>query len=378
MKLLPTLLLSLINSGIFCFAQTKTVTLKATSPLAYIREGNEAKSNWNLNSKINPDVYVMNKSPKPKQITFYTNNDSVSVKLKPAEKFDFVVILNEKDSCRIRFQSPLLKNYASLKPEIHDTIPFILSEYNNIIFKVTLNNKDTLDLKFDSGTSDFLLTNEVLDNRLKLNSQNGHTFQLGTQIWENQEVYPVAVSGQGTVGRFGWNLFDGKIIEIDYDKKLFIIHSKLPKPNKSYQKLDIEFTHTLFCIQGNLQINGHDYKGRFLFDNGYQRTVMMDKEIMKEQNYPKEHLPVLKKVIMKNGKGEEIPVLTVQNEKLYFGRFRLDKVPVQLLSTPNPARFKTHILGNEVLKRFNTILDFQHNVVYLKPNSLYNEPYSEG
>ena len=83
------------------------------------------------------------------------------------------------------------------------------------------------------------------------------------------------------------------------------------------------------------------------------------------------------KVIMKNGQGKEIPVLTVNNERLNLGKEVLLDIPVQLLATGNPARFKTHILGNEVLKRFNTILDFQNNFVYLKKDSLFDLPYKD-
>ncbi len=360
-----------------CQSQIKIPAIKASSKTCYIKEGNEEKTKWNLDPKTKPDLYVTNKSPKGKTVTFYTNQDSLTVKVKPGKHFDFVVLLNEKDSCYTRIECPALKDFSKLKPEIHDTIPFVLSEYNNIIFKVTLDDKETLDLKFDSGTTDFLLTNETL-GQLKLNNLKGHHFKLGNQVWENQEIYPVELSGQGTAGRFGWNLFDGKIVEIDYDKKLFIIHSKLPKRDKSYTKLDMEFMHTLFCIQASMQIKDKAYKGRFLFDNGYQRTVMLDQQLIKEQQYPKENLPVLKRTILKNGQGEEIPVLTVKNEKLFLGNVCLNDVPVQLLATSNPAQFKTHILGNEVLKRFNTILDFQENKVYLKPNLLWNDPYTEG
>lgn len=360
-----------------CQSQIKIPAIKASSKTCYIKEGNEEKTKWNLDPKTKPDLYVTNKSPKGKTITFYTNQDSLTVKVKPGKHFDFVVLLNEKDSCYTRIECPALKDFSKLKPEIHDTIPFVLSEYNNIIFKVTLDDQETLDLKFDSGTTDFLLTNETL-SQLKLNNLKGHHFKLGNQVWENQEIYPVELSGQGTAGRFGWNLFDGKIVEIDYDKKLFIIHSKLPKRDKSYTKLDMEFTHTLFCIQASMQIKDKAYKGRFLFDNGYQRTVMLDQQLIKEQQYPKENLPVLKRTILKNGQGEEIPVLTVKNEKMFLGNVCLNDVPVQMLATSNPAQFKTHILGNEVLKRFNTLLDFQENKVYLKPNLLWNDPYTEG
>jgi len=360
-----------------CQSQIKIPAIKASSKTCYIKEGNEEKTKWNLDPKTKPDLYVTNKSTKGKTVTFYTNQDSLTVKVKPGKHFDFVVLLNEKDSCYTRIECPALKDFSKLKPEIHDTIPFVLSEYNNIIFKVTLDDQETLDLKFDSGTTDFLLTNETL-GQLKLNNLKGHHFKLGNQVWENQEIYPVELSGQGTAGRFGWNLFDGKIVEIDYDKKLFIIHSKLPKRDKSYTKLDMEFTHTLFCIQASMQIKDKAYKGRFLFDNGYQRTVMLDQQLIKEQQYPKENLPVLKRTILKNGQGEEIPVLTVKNEKMFLGNVCLNDVPVQMLATSNPAQFKTHILGNEVLKRFNTLLDFQENKVYLKPNLLWNDPYTEG
>ena len=55
----------------------------------------------------------------------------------------------------------------------------------------------------------------------------------------------------------------------------------------------------------------------------------------------------------------------------------LFNIPMQLMTTANPARFKTHILGNEVIKRFNTILDFQNNYVYLKSNNLFDLPYKD-
>lgn len=358
-------------------AQKKLPILQATSSKSFIKEENEEKRIWYLDSKAKPDIYTLNKSVKPKLVIFHTDIDSLKVKLKPGEKFNFIVLLNKKDSCLIQFQAPIIKDYSKSKIQIHDTIPFVLSPYNNIIFKVVLNQKDTLNLKFDSGTTDFLLTNDAI-KKLKLENLSKHTFQLGNHLFSNQQIYPVTLSGQGTEGRFGWNLFDGKIVEIDYDKNIFIIHTHLSKITKDFQKLPIEYTHTLFCIQGELQLKEKKYKSKFLFDNGYQRTIMLDENLMKEQNYPKEKLSIIKKVIMKNGEGKEIPVLTVNNDQLNLGNYSLMNIPVQLLTTANPARFTTHILGNEVLKRFNTILDFQDNVVYLKPNSLWNERYTEG
>ena len=260
----------------------------------------------------------------------------------------------------------------------HDTIPFTLSDYNNIIVKTVVNDIHTLNLKFDSGTTGLLLANYAIDNKIQWtrNANNDNRLKIGNLVWDSLRIYPVELSGQGTDGRFGWDLLNGKVVEIDFDNNLFIVYSKPPTIDKEFVIFDIEYTHTLFCIQAELEVKGIKYKNRFLFDNGYQRTVMLDTVLIAEQNFPKD-LEVIKKVIMRNGQGKEIPVITVNCEKIHFGNYSLSNIPVQLLTTGNPARFKTHILGNEVLKRFNTFLDFQNNYVYLKPNSLIKQGYKD-
>ena len=76
--------------------------------------------------------------------------------------------------------------------------------------------------------------------------------------------------------------------------------------------------------------------------------------------------------------GNEVPVITSNLETLKIGRFDLKNIPVQVLGQNKPMNgVNIHILGNEVLKRFNTILDFQKNVIYLKPNSLYDVEYTD-
>ncbi len=375
MKILLTLVSLIV--AISSFSQKKMPVIKATSKNAYIKEGNEEKTPWTLSPEVKPDVYTLSKSPSETTVTLFTDIDSISVQLKPNTTFDCIVLLNGKDSCFTRFENPALKDLSKTSPEIHDTIPFVLTGFNSIKVKAVLDDNDTLYLNFDSGAGDFLLTNEYIQKTPVLKELENHRFRIGTQVWEKQEVYPVELSAQETDGRFGWNIFDGMIVEIDYDHNLMMVHSRLPRPSNDYAQLPIEYSHGLFCVRASLVVEDKIYANRFLFDNGYQRTIMLDKDIMIEQQFPQNEMQVIKKVIMKNGKGEDVPVLTVNNEQFILGTSAMPNIPVQLLATPNPARFKTHILGNEVLKRFNTILDFQHNMVYIKPNSLYNLAYTE-
>ncbi len=373
-----SILFSFLLISSFLFAQKKLPVIKASSKKAFIVEGEDDRQNWNLSPQAKPDIYTITKSVNPKWIRFYTDIDSIKVKLKPNEHFDFIVILNNKDSCYTRIESLPLKNYSRQKPSTHDTIPFVLTEFNNVKIKAVLNGVDTLNLMFDSGTTGLLITNDAIKQKTHLsdNTNSNNILRIGNLTWDGLQVFPVELSGQGTDGRFGWDLFDGKVVEIDYDKNVFILHTQLPAISKAYEKFDMEYVRTLFCIRAELQLKNKKYINRFLFDSGYQRTAMLDTLLMEEQHYPKD-LAVIKKVIMRNGQGGEIPVITINAEGLDLGKQRLSNVPVQLLATANPARFKTHILGNEVLKRFNTILDFQSNVVYLKANSLANVPYKD-
>lgn len=267
-------------------------------------------------------------------------------------------------------------------------IPFELTEYNNIKIKAILNGTDTLNLKFDSGTTGLLLTHKAIREKtslLKYSTNNDtitknyvklkalSSLQIGTLKWNDLEVYPVQNSGQGTDGRFGWDLFKNKIISIDYDKNLFIIHHKSPVLT-NYTKSKLEKVETLFCLDGIIEHNNKSYTSRFLFDTGYQRALLLDSVILKEQSFPKD-LDVIKTNQLRNGAGDIFITKVIEIPLLTIGGQPAPKLPTQVLNRENPAGFKAHILGNELLKRFNTVLDFRNNNIYLKKNTLFELPY---
>ena len=105
---------------------------------------------------------------------------------------------------------------------------------------------------------------------------------------------------------------------------------------------------------------------------------MLDNDLLKQANFPVSDMKVIKKVIMHGVSGNEIPVITSDLQLLKIGIFELKNVPAQVLVQNKPMRgTNEYILGNDVLKRFNTVLDFQKNVIYLKPNNLFNEKYTD-
>lgn len=228
-----------------------------------------------------------------------------------------------------------------------------------------------------------MLINSVLNGKLTTKPKLYNTVydvQIGKTSYP-VKLYDAELTAQETDGRFGWDLFKNKVVEFDYDKSLLIIHAELPASvakNKAYAKLDIEFVKDLMLVKGSIEQDGVVNENLFLFDTGYQRTAMLDNDLLKEGGFPADKMPVLKKVIMKGAQGNEIPVITANLSALTLGQYTLTNVPVQQVTTHKPLRDKNiHILGNDVLKRFNTFLDLQHNVIYLKPNHLYSVAFTD-
>ncbi|MGA9213521.1 clan AA aspartic protease [Kaistella sp.] len=262
-----------------------------------------------------------------------------------------------------------------------DSISLVINEQNTIFVKAVFNKIDTLNLNFDTGTTELVLTNDVLKNKLKSKPKLYNTIynlKIGDGNYKTK-VYDAELSGHGTDGRFGWDLFKDKIVELNYDKNLMVVHSELPKNierKNKFTKLKIEFFKDLFLVESKIKQNGVTNKDLFLFDSGYQRTVMLDNDLLQQEKFPTEKMEVINKVILKGAQGNEIPVITSNLKMLKIGKYKLNNVPVQQLTANKPLRDKNiHILGNEVLKRFNIFLDFQKNVVYMKPNSLFNVKY---
>lgn len=272
-----------------------------------------------------------------------------------------------------------IKCFSQIVP--NDTILLTINEQNTIFVKAVFNEIDTLNLNFDTGATELILTNNTLKNKLKMPPTLYDTFynlKIGNTTYQTK-VYDAALTGHGTDGRFGWDFFKGKIVELNYDLNLMIIHSAVPKnilKNKNYTKHKIKFIKDLFLIESEIKQSGVTNKNFFLFDTGYQRTVILDNDLLMQGKFPTEKMEVIKKVIMRGGQGNEIPVITSNLEILKIGKHPLKNVPIQKLITNKPIKNKNiHILGNEVLKRFNIVLDFQKNILYLKPNHLFNDSY---
>ena len=262
-----------------------------------------------------------------------------------------------------------------------DTIPLTINQYNTIFVKAIFNDKDTLNLNFDTGSTELILTKNTLKHKLSSAPRLYKTLynlKIGNSTFKTK-LYDSELVGHGTDGIFGWDFFKGKVVELKYDIGLMIIHSTLPNniaKNKNYSQLKMEFWKDLFFVKGSITQSGVTNTDLFLFDTGCERTAMLDNDILLQNKFPIEKMDVLNKVMMNGAQGNEIPVITSNLKSLKIGKYKLKNVPIQLMTDSKPIKDKNiHILGNEVLKRFNMFLDFQNNTVFLKPNRFIDDSY---
>jgi len=81
-------------SGQYLFGQEKLPVIKATSKSVDIREGEQFNKNgWTISPEIKPDIHTS--SAIGKVVTFYTDKDSISVKITKKTKFNFIILLND-------------------------------------------------------------------------------------------------------------------------------------------------------------------------------------------------------------------------------------------------------------------------------------------
>jgi hypothetical protein len=110
MKIKITLITVLSLFVQFLFAQKNIPIIKATSKKIDVRDGkNFRKQNWTISPEINPDVYET--SSLGQKVTFITDKDSITVKIKKDTEFNFIVLLNDsiKANTQIKYKMPYLE-----------------------------------------------------------------------------------------------------------------------------------------------------------------------------------------------------------------------------------------------------------------------------
>ena len=110
MKIKITLIAIFSIVGQLIYAQKNIPVIKSHSNKIDVRDGkNFRKQSWNISPELKPDIYET--SSLGQKVTFITDKDSITVKIKKDTEFNFIVLLNDsiKANTQIKYKVPYLE-----------------------------------------------------------------------------------------------------------------------------------------------------------------------------------------------------------------------------------------------------------------------------
>lgn len=270
-----------------------------------------------------------------------------------------------------------------------DTIAFTLNKQSNICIKARVNQSDTLTLMFHSSASGVMLTKEAVTKKLTLNARQattiktwggsaeselseGNSMTINNLRWDSLTIFVDENSGVGTDGKFGYDLFRGKIVAIDYDRLQMIVYPQLPKLPKGFVKTKLVESKGSTYIPGELRFGKTVYRDTFMFHTGYGGTVLLDPKIG-ERYTMQSTLETISTSELTDAFGNVFKIETKRLPQLRVGGKKLKNVPLSFAARSSAIPMK--VFGNGLLRRFNIVFDFQRFEVYLRPNQAWDKPF---
>ncbi len=191
----------------------------------------------------------------------------------------------------------------------------------------------------------------------------------------NDYTILTAVYGERIDGIIGYSVFKRYILKLDYDslKVSFWTNGTIRYPRGGYL---LKPTINLLVAQ-NLRVRDVEaINSRFLYDMGAGVCMLLTRDFIADSNF----IDKRKKRFIKEGEGLggkiDMELTTIKEVKV--GPYKFRNVPIYIFDDENNVTnypYMGGLLGNDILRRFNVILNYSNNDIYLTPNSHFLEPF---
>lgn len=270
---------------------------------------------------------------------------------------------------------------ASTEPAAIARIPFTLTPADNLSIRATLNGTDTVELMFHTAVDSISLT-KTATARLASFSANGtatvrswggasearhstgNWLQIGDLVWRDLPITEDENSGPGTDGKFGPNLFAGKVVEIDFAARELKLHATLPAIAETFDRLDLICRDGLMSIAGELTAGERRYQTDFLLHTGFGGTVLLDEQFVWQHELAAS-LPSRGERVLVDSYGKPVRTRKVMLPALRFGATTFADVSAELFHG-TLGSLRTSIVGCGLLKQFHLIFDVEHRHLYVR------------
>lgn len=271
-----------------------------------------------------------------------------------------------------------------------DTIPFILTDHNNIAIQAILNQQDTVQLMFHTAANSITLTKAATAKMKSIHWQSedqvkswggehqsrysqSNLLQIKHLEWDSLSIWENEHSGPSTDGKFGPNLFKNRLIEMDFDHQWILLHPNLPAKAKVYESLPLHLENGFIFLEGVSKIGAVSYTNLFLLHTGYGGSILYDDEFSDSTQIGTQ-LEITAEKNLKDSFGNVLKTKKAKLPQFKIGPISFQDITVGFFEGAI-GRQKMSVMGGDLLKRFNLIMDLEHAIIYLKPNSLKDLPF---
>jgi len=184
-----------------------------------------------------------------------------------------------------------------------------------------------------------------------------------------------SVYGQKIDGVIGYSFFRRYIVKIDYDEKLIEVYTPgnyryprggyLMKPN-----------FTTLPLQAAQIEDGRLIASRFIFDTGAGLCFLLSKDFTEDSSVFKSSRKFYPTQAEGLGGKKQMELTVIKSVKIRPYKFR--KVPVHIFNDIfNVTQYPTlgGIMGNDLLRRFNIVLNYPEQSIHIKPNTHFKEQF---
>lgn len=184
-----------------------------------------------------------------------------------------------------------------------------------------------------------------------------------------------SVYGDRIDGIIGFSFFSRYIVKIDYDSSLMYIYSKgaIKYPRGGFM---LKPAVVNLPVQGAMLRDVREVNSRFYFDTGAGLCILLNSEFLRDSallNLDKKPLPT-----QAQGLGGKANMQITTMKEFKIGPYRFRNIPVHIFDdeynvTSYP--YLAGLIGNDILRRFNIILNYDKHIFYLIPNSHFRDQF---
>ena len=256
-------------------------------------------------------------------------------------------------------------------PEV--TVPLVLDDSGSIAIDATINRTESVRLMLHTGVSSASLTNAAAEklpgmtwnSQEKISSWGGdaearvsvkNQLQIGDILLGDVTFTEVERAASGTDGKVGASQLGTRFIEFDFDQTTIRLFNELPDRMHDYQSLPITVRDGLLFVTATLKIGDKQLKHPFMIHTGFGGTILLDDEFV-DGNRLNQLLPRLGGRELQDSLGNKILTTQSEIEQFKIGSIELSNVAVELFDV-SLGRQKISVVGVDVLRRFNFVIDF--------------------